>query len=411
MSFSTWLTVSPAGASTGVCWPTARRTPHMAPQDNSTRVDRLAQEFVARFRRGERPSVQEYVDQYPDLADEIRGQFPTLVDRELPGKGHATPATESEQFLAPCARQVGGYRIIRQLGRGGMGIVYEAEQLSLGRRVALKLLPVGLSRDARALERFRREAKAAAKLHHTNIVPVFEVGEDGEAAFYAMQLIDGQPLDRVINELQRMRGDPLPDPRRAPTVPDEPDSAGTPSPDSSHQKPTVESRQPAAAPAMLPGPVQLSAAHSDPRHFFRSAAQLGHQAATALAHAHARGIVHRDIKPSNLLLDGAGVVWVTDFGLAYQPQERAQGGPPLTHAGDILGTLRYMAPERFQGECDARADVYALGLTLYELLTLRPAFDETDRLRLIEQIKDHEPLRPRSLDPRIPRYLGTMVLN
>src|SRR5215467_6016626 len=157
MSFSIWLTVCPAGASTGVCWPTARRTPHMAPQDNSTRVDRLAQEFVARFRRGERPSVEEYLDQYPDLADEIRGQFPTLVDRERLGEGPPTPATESEHSPAPCQQHVGGYRIIRQLGRGGMGIVYEAEQLSLGRRVALKLLPVGLSRDARALERFRRE--------------------------------------------------------------------------------------------------------------------------------------------------------------------------------------------------------------------------------------------------------------
>ena len=119
-------------------------------------------------------------------------------------------------------------------------------------------------------------------------------------------------------------------------------------------------------------------------------AQIGRQAAQGLAYAHARGIVHRDIKPSNLLLDHAGVVWIADFGLAKGEDEG------LTQTGDILGTLRYMAPERFRGEGDARADIYALGLTLYELLTLRPAFDSPDRLKLIEQIKNEEPPRPRS---------------
>ena len=123
-------------------------------------------------------------------------------------------------------------------------------------------------------------------------------------------------------------------------------------------------------------------------------AQIGHQAAQGLAYAHARGIVHRDIKPSNLLLDTAGVVWITDFGLAKVEEDG------LTATGDILGTLRYMAPERFRGEADARADIYALGLTLYELLTLRPAFASSDRLELIERIKTEEPARPRSLDAR-----------
>src|SRR5262249_60724507 len=121
------------------------------------------------------------------------------------------------------------------------------------------------------------------------------------------------------------------------------------------------------------------------RHYFRSVARVGQQAANALAYAHARGVVHRDIKPSNLLLDADGVVWVTDFGLA----KTDDGG--LTHPGDLVGTLRYMAPERFTGACDGRADVYALGLTLYELLTLRPAFDAPDRLKLLEQVRRQEP--------------------
>jgi WD40 repeat protein/Flp pilus assembly protein TadD len=160
-----------------------------------------------------------------------------------------------------------------------------------------------------------------------------------------------------------------------------------------------------ATSAVLPGGKALSTIESGGRlPFYRSVARIGQQAAQGLAYAHARGIVHRDIKPSNLLLDAAGVVWITDFGLAKAENDG------LTRTGDILGTLRYMAPERFRGEGDSRADVYALGLTLYEMLTLRPAFDAHDRLKLIEQIKTEEPRHPRTLDPRIPRDLETIIL-
>ena len=164
------------------------------------------------------------------------------------------------------------------------------------------------------------------------------------------------------------------------------------------------SASPSSSSAILPGGTQLSSVESGRRSFFRSLAQIGRQVAGGLAYAHARGIVHRDIKPSNLLLDTEGVVWIADFGLAKGDDEG------LTQTGDILGTLRYMAPERFRGEGDARADVYALGLTLYELLTLRPGFDSSDRLKLIEQIKTEEPQKPRSVDARIPRDLETIVL-
>jgi serine/threonine protein kinase len=154
----------------------------------------------------------------------------------------------------------------------------------------------------------------------------------------------------------------------------------------------------------LPGGSPLSAVESGRRPFFRSVAHIGRQVAAGLSYAHARGIVHRDIKPSNLLLDTQGVVWITDFGLAKASDDG------LTQTGDILGTVRYMAPERFRGEGDGRADDYALGLTLYELLVLRPAFDSPDRLKLIEQIKAEDPPRPRALDSRIPRDLETIVL-
>src|SRR5262249_5881216 len=156
--------------------------------------------------------------------------------------------------------------------------------------------------------------------------------------------------------------------------------------------------------AVLPGQSELSSAERNRRAYYRSVAQIGVQTAGALSYAHARGIIHRDIKPGNLLLDTTGNVWVTDFGLAKT------GDAGMTHTGDILGTIRYMAPERFQGQCDVRADVYALGMTLYELLTLKAAYVSSDRLKLMELIRNCEPASPRSIDTRIPRDLETIVM-
>jgi serine/threonine-protein kinase len=419
-------------------------------------LDRLAEEFAGRYRRGERPGFQEYVDRHPELADEIRRLFPALAQVERAEHDRRAGGEPAEGAMAPLPRQVGDYRVLREVGRGGMGVVYEAEQVSLGRRVALKVLPTQVSQDGVTLERFRREARAAARLHHTNIVPVFEVGQEGGVSYYAMQFIVGQGLDLVIKELERLRH-PHPVVAEAPgpaesaaggtgpgatpsrdravlqltrslldgrfEVPPDDDAgplpgASAPPPSTSAPAEMVTSNEvlsarpvpptaaDAAAPsAVLPGGAELSTAETGRRRpYYRSVARIGQQVAAALAYAHARGVVHRDIKPSNLLLDAAGVVWVTDFGLAKGQDEG------LTHTGDILGTLRYMAPERFRGEGDGRADVYALGLTLYELLTLRPAFDSPDRLQLIEQVKTREPDRPRSADPRVPRDLETIVL-
>ena len=439
-------------------------------------LDRLADEFAERFRRGERPSLKEYTDRYPDLADDIQALFPALVDleqaEEVRQEGAevstgAEPSTPA-QTPAPALAQVGDYRVLREIGHGGMGVVYEAEQVSLGRRVALKILPRHVARDPRMLERFRREARAAARLHHTNIVPVFEVGREGDVCYYAMQFIQGQGLDLVYDELRRLRGrakekhetgarshpggtvthaDPAAvgqvvhslltgrfgdDPPPAPadtvagrSVPERPtavfargsdpaldrtvagsasggpENVATPSPTPAAHASLAAS---SAMSAVMPGGSQISTVESDRREYARSVARIGLQAAQGLAYAHARGVIHRDIKPSNLLLDTAGVVWITDFGLA-----KAEGDA-LTQTGDVLGTLRYMAPERFSGGGDARADVYGLGLTLYELLTLEPAFDAADRLRLIEQIKSVDPARPRLVDRRLPRDLETVIL-
>jgi WD40 repeat protein/serine/threonine protein kinase len=413
-------------------------------------LDRLAEEFAARYRRGERPSLEEYTAKYPRLAADIREIFPAMVAIEQVEQDLLEPPGAAE--AAPLER-VGDYRILREVGRGGMGVVYEAEQLSLGRRVALKVLPLHGARDGKSLERFRREARAAARLHHTNIVPVFEVGQAGDICYYAMQFIQGQGLDQIVEEVRRLRENksaparpvPLHNPaltgtkgegadavfsvslaaacllsgrlhpgdHEAPTLVPQLAGSAVPaggrtedyaSPAVGRDVPLTPPPSSASSSAVLRGQTGLSSAGSQRPQYYRSVARAGQQVAAALAYAHARGIIHRDIKPSNLLLDAAGVVWVTDFGLAKTEDDG------LTNPGDIVGTLRYLAPERFQGKCDARADVYALGLSLYELLVLQPAFAAEDRLRLIDQIKHAAPARPRALEPRIPRDLETIVL-
>jgi serine/threonine protein kinase/WD40 repeat protein/Tfp pilus assembly protein PilF len=400
-------------------------------------IDRLAEEFAARYRRGERPALQEYLDKYPELAEDIRAVFPALVEMEQVKEDHAEPASATAGAERPPLRQVGDYRILREVGRGAMGVVYEAEQVSLGRRVALKVLATHIAPDRQSVERFRREAKAAAKLHHTNIVPVFEVGQNGDICYYAMQFIQGQSLDQIFVELQRLR---RPSQNRDDQHPEtreqhEPDArrgevdrlahslltgcfqlgragalVGDVTEDHVAAPAIVEVRraEPASPSsldsAVLPGQTELTSVRVDRPHYFQSVARIGLQIANALAHAHARAIIHRDIKPSNLLLDVAGVVWIADFGLAKTRDNS------LTNTGDVVGTLRYMAPERFKGEDDERADVYALGLTLYEMLVLQPAFAERDRLQLIDRIKTQEPARPRVVDRRVPRDLETIVL-
>jgi serine/threonine protein kinase/WD40 repeat protein len=381
-------------------------------------VEQLAEEFAERIRRGEHPALTEYTDKYPQWADEIRDLFPALVMMEQfkPKPGEATGDYTVTDFKRPALERLGDYRILREVGRGGMGIVYEAEQESLGRHVALKVLPPASLLNPTFLERFRREAKAAAKLHHTNIVPVYGVGECEGVHFYAMQFIRGDGLDKVLHDLRRLRQvrDPAADHatltgtrlegsvagslltgrfRLGPAVPDD-----TPQPSEADQ---------AAAPTTTvewKPSSGLSSGSSGPN-YHRSVARIGLQVAEALAYAHKQGILHRDVKPSNLLLDLQGIVWITDFGLA-----KAEGADELTHTGDIVGTVRFMAPERFDGLSLPQSDVYSVGITLYELLTLRPAFDDTNRARLVEKVLHEPPVLPHKIEPAVPRDLETIVL-
>jgi eukaryotic-like serine/threonine-protein kinase len=373
-----------------------------APADRDP-VEELAEEFLDRHRRGEWPSPSEYAARLPDRAAEIRELFPFLLGMEdvrpdAPSRSRCS-ATGPVAPEGEAPDQLGDYRIVREIGRGGMGVVYEAEQVSLGRRVALKVLATHLLRDPTQVQRFEREARAAARLHHTNIVPVFGVGEQDGRHYYVMQLIDGQPLDAVLRELRWPRFERSDAADLAKAL-----SEGRLNRDASPNPSDPATTSPGIAKADAKS--NLSPLHiGNASMYARTIARFGLQAADALEYAARRGIVHRDIKPSNLLLDSRGNIWVADFGLA-----KAVDHEDLTSIGEIVGTIRYMAPERFRGRSDPRCDLYALGITLYELLTLRPAFAGPDKAHLIEQVLRDEPPRPRSLDRRIPRDLETIIL-
>jgi WD40 repeat protein/serine/threonine protein kinase len=421
-------------------------------------VEELAEEFAERRRRGERPTIDEYAGRFPQWADDIRDLFPALVMMERIGDDGDVAMDGSFGGRVVTgglkSERLGDYRILREVGRGGMGVVYEAEQESLGRHVALKVLLGPSVLDPRHLGRFHREARAAARLHHTNIVPVYGVGEHDGQHYYVMQFIQGLGLDQVLAELKRLRSDASParprdGGRHTQTTAEDYSAAsiahamlsGRFAVDRSSQAGPLHAAKPAAsipatfvlkpgngesqkaadaesprqsaedtAPSSssihLPGQTGATGLSECGRPYWQSVARVGRQVAEALAYAHAQGTLHRDIKPSNLLLDTQGTVWITDFGLA----KVSESGDALTHTGDIVGTLRYMAPERFDGHADARSDIYALGLTLYEMLVLRPAQDETDRHRLMQQIVARDPIRPRRLNPAIPRDLETIVL-
>ena len=310
-----------------------------------------------------------------------------------------------------------------------MGIVYEAEQLSLDRHVALKVLPFAAALDPRQLQRFQLEAQAAACLHHTHIVPVFAVGTDRGVPFYAMQLIEGRNLAQLIAELRRMESlDIVDEPvgaledlttstvadrllfgaltrSKCGTSPGGPTTEARMASINSEFSPCSEPTCPGLAPQILGGPTSGSSTRD--RAYIRTVARLGQQAAEALDHAHTRGILHRDIKPGNLLVDVEGELWITDFGLA-----QVQGNHGLSRTGDILGTLRYMSPEQVLGKrvvIDGRTDLYSLGVTLYELLTLRPAYSGRDRAEILHRIASDEPTPMRKLNPAVPRDLATVV--
>ncbi len=322
--------------------------------DSNSDFEQIADEFANRLSANEKVEPAEYVERYPELAEQIRDLFPLILqmhrqhDEAIERAGHNVGL-----------QRIGDYKIVDEIGRGGMGVVYEAVDESLDRRVAVKLLPAVHTLSPLRVARFEREARAAASLHHTNIVPVFGFGEIDGQHYYVMQLIDGISLADWMRKEERFS-----------------DDEG-----------------------------DVSSSSSSELNRFRAVSEIGLQIADALQFAHSRGILHRDIKPSNILLDKQNVVWVTDFGLA-----KAKDSVDLTNSGDLIGTLRYMPPESFEGEISERTDIYSLGLTLFELITLQPAFGTDVREKLVREIVESKLVAPRKINPKVPRDLETIVL-
>jgi serine/threonine protein kinase/tetratricopeptide (TPR) repeat protein len=360
----------------------------------------LLEQVTARLQAGEPVDADELAAAHPEHAERLRQLLPSLrllADASQHGLNGLSPSAALTGLADDLSGEpLGDFRLLREVGRGGMGVVYEAEQRSLRRRVALKVLPWAAALDPKQLQRFKNEALAAASLKHEHIVHVYGVGCERGVHYYAMEYVEGQTLAQLIHALHTLA--PAPDQTPAPLVGGGESTADADGP----CPPNADARtSPAAA---------LSTEKSGPRGraFYRMAAELIAQAADALEHAHGLGIVHRDVKPGNLLLGSAGKVYVSDFGLA-------RFGPDagLTMSGDVLGTLRYMAPEQAlarHGLVDHRADVYALGATLYELLTGRPAVNATERAEILRKIAFEEPVAPRKLDKAIPAELETITL-
>ena len=394
-------------------------------------VEMLAEDFTRALRIGAHPDIESYVAQFPAYADDIRELFPLIEALEHFRTDHSEetdpPESDSER---PALMIFGDFVIMREVGRGGMGVVYEAKQCSLDRKVALKVLPSDRLPSPKHVVRFKREAKSAARLHHTNIVPVFGVGEQEGTHYSVMQLIDGQSLDKVIYRLKSLC-DPDYDPEPDIDLPESGKLSATRIAEmlvSSKLEswPDILSGQPSSeiprdhhdGIASLESPSDDDTSHTRFIQYFvqqsgirsesiywRNIATIAKQSARALEHAHDQGVYHRDIKPSNIIVDNDGTPWITDFGLA-----KVDGYHDVTASQDTVGTLRYMAPEQVRGDFDARTEIFNFGLTLYELVTLQPAYTETDQAQLIDQLVNSTPPRPRSINPNIPKDLESIIL-
>ena len=455
--------------------------------DSSSLPDALGpilESFLGRLRRGERPSIKEYADRYPDHAAEIAELFPPLVEMEQAGLAGDAPS-RAAGAAGPCSRvaddggsdfrlagdhdsslsdRLGDYKILRKIGGGGMGIVYEAERLALRSRVALKVIHPRYRDRADHLRWFLREARAAAGLHHTNIVTVFDYGQHDGVPYYAMQYIAGHSLDKVLADVKRLKRkaavaseqDKNRPASEAETRSLEPTQGNTSPLDASLRSvsigllrgmfdsgPPVSTESHMAAMEACLGAADATQAEgtkasqaatgfsrstapeegdqasatsglsavSDSSwksgfssRYQREIARIGCQVADALDYAHKRRVIHRDIKPHNILLDALGNAWITDFGLAKLKQEEDQSTSQA-----VAGTLRYMAPERLQGKSDGRDDIYALGATLYEFLALRPIFDGADPHKLLRQIEHEQPVPLRQIDRRIRPDLAAII--
>ena len=319
--------------------------------------------FLSQVRRGERPSIDELVNRFPDHAEQVRRQCRMMMFAERLGTNPDPVVARLRE--PPSLMRLDDYEIHRLIGRGGMGFVYEASKPGLSRRVAIKVLADQASTSRSLPKRFALEAEAASRLHHPNIVPVFDYGEFQGLQFLAMLYIDGCNLEQVIRHL-------------------------------------ILKRSGVSVPKGNMAPEECLAAVDS----WEKIARLGAQAASGLQHAHQHGMIHRDIKPANLLLDRQSHLYIADFGLARIRDEDRN----LSRTGDTIGTPRYMSPEALRGFTDERSDVFGLGVTLYELVSRTEAFSGTMARQAIQDrsILALPPLK--ELRPDVPQYLADIIM-
>ena len=360
-------------------------------EERTVILGQLAEDFAARVRNGEMPAINEYAEKYPKLADRIRDLFPTLMVLEGMASQDQTIAGKNQPGMTSLNLKkgdvFGSFRIEKELGRGGMGVVYHATHQALDKEVALKVLPQASSPVSKNLERFLREARTAAKLHHTNIVPVFDVGQADGIAYYAMQLVEGSGVDLLLSQWFGQASQHQSD---AETI-----------------APSIVRKTLASNEMSEHTIVGLPETHSDWDSCFRQIASIGIQVADGLQHAHSCDVIHRDIKPSNLIVDGNDNVWITDFGLSRHVDD-----PSLTHTGMLLGTPRYMSPEQAAAAAkpiDHRTDIYSLGATLYELVAQRPPFNASTPVEFVMAVLERSPPPLRRLNPHLSKDLETVI--
>lgn len=404
---------------------TDQREAYRAPlsDEQMERLGRVLDDLLGEAEAASTPDIDAACQKHPDLASAIRHYILSIqLLHQAAEKGELTDSPLLPLDLGAAAsrlHELGDYRLLREIGRGGMGVVYEAKQISLARRVAVKVLPFAAVLDARQIKRFQIEAQAAASLNHPNIVPVYAVGNDRGTYFYSMQFIDGQSLDHAIDQLRSGRSASI-DARGGTSAANVErcanggsngiDQAGMSQYDSSASqvKHSADTLRVVADASTVHSVCNLD--------YVRRIVELGVQAAEALHYAHQHGIVHRDIKPSNLMLDTNGKLWITDFGLAQcsaRASSLSENQAALTRPGDLVGTLRYMSPEQVSSNAhlvDHRTDLYSLGATLYELLTLRSVVEAQDRAEVIKQLETDSSRPPRKLNSAVPIALENIIL-
>ena len=339
-------------------------------------LDSIVDEFTSQIRAGLNPQVADFQERYPQLhcqLEELLGSVKAIESLKSTAAGKAGSSASFDRTQFPMPETIGEYQVLSELGRGGMGVVYLGKHQTLGRQVAIKVLPPSLAASEDRVDRFQSEAQAAARLHHTNIVGVFGVGQNDSFHYYVMDFVAGRGLDEFIRERKKKRC--------------ESDS------DSSSYSDSSSNSQPPHA-----------STHSDQAHF-RWAARVGADLADALAYAHGQGVLHRDLKPSNFLLGDDGIVRITDFGLA----KLSGSDVHLTKTGDLIGTPQYLAPESLKGQYDARSEVYCLGLTTYELIASVPAFAGGSPAEVLNNITTIRPTKLRKLNSKIPSDLSTVI--